>query len=353
MAHRAAAPDRGRDPARDVRRADRRAGRSTRSPSNRRRADPERDRRAPPTCSPAPQRRSSSPAAAWCSATPRRELADVAEFAPGRGGHHPRGQGLRSTTATRCRSARCGSTGGCARCSTPPTSCSRSARACRASASVREHPHRPPRRRRRPRSAATRPSRSRSPATRSATLAALHEALAAAGRRRASRADETARATRVDRRGAAHDRARGRDSSTTLRAAHPRRRDRRARHHDRRLHVPHAPAGLRAAHLRVVVVHGHARLRVPDGARREGGARPTARWSRSSATAASCSPRPSWPPRCSTASTPSRSCSTTAPTATPTATSASASAGASSAPCCATPTGCKFAESFGAVGNQS
>ena len=77
----------------------------------------------------------------------------------------------------------------------------------------------------------------------------------------------------------------------------------------------------------------------PAALGREGRAARPARWSRSSATAASCSPRTRWRPRSSTASTPSRSSSMTVPTATPTATSRRSTAAASSAPGCATRTG--------------
>ena len=69
------------------------------------------------------------------------------------------------------------------------------------------------------------------------------------------------------------------------------------------LHVPHALPHLRAAHLPVDVVHGHARSAPPPRSvpRSHG---PTYRWCASPATAGSSSRQPSCASRCSTASTP-------------------------------------------------
>ena len=126
-------------------------------------------------------------------------------------------------------------------------------------------------------------------------------------------------------------RAPGRDGRPAARRD-PRRRRARALHHHHRLHEPHALPGVRAAHLPLDVVHGHPRLGLPRRPRREGGSARRAGGVRHRRRRLPVRRRPSSPPRCSTASTPSPWSTTTTPTATPTATSASGSAAARSAP---------------------
>ena len=109
-------------------------------------------------------------------------------------------------------------------------------------------------------------------------------------------------------------------------------------HHHDRLHVPHALPGLRAAHLPVDLVHGHARVGLPRRAGREG--RPARRAGRVRDR------RRRVPVRRHRARHRGavrhqhrhRGVRRRARTATPTATSASASTAARSAPSCATPT---------------